>query len=63
MVSLLNNDHLTILIRFYNCPLFGAEVEALHFGDFTLVHNKNPAAVPNAPPPCAPTFTNGDIGS
>ena len=45
MVSLLNDEHLSILANFYNRLLSGCKVDTLHFGDFTLLPKKRPHGV------------------
>ena len=45
MVSLLNDEHMSILANFYNRLLLGCKVETLHFGDFTLLPKKSPHGV------------------
>ena len=45
MVSLLNDEHMSILANFYNRLSLGCEVETLHFGDFTLLPKKSPHGV------------------
>ena len=45
MVSLLNDEHMSILANFYNCLLSGCKVETLHFGDLTLLPKKSPHGV------------------
>ena len=43
--SLRIDDHLWILICFYNGLLLGYKRDALHFGDFTLLPKKSPHGV------------------
>ena len=45
MVSLLNDEHMSILANFYYRLLSGYKVEIPHFGDFTLLPKKSPHGV------------------
>ena len=45
MVSLLHDEHMSILANFYNRLLSGYKVEILHSGDFTLLPKRSPHGV------------------
>ena len=45
MVSLVDDEHMTILAKFYNRLLSGCKVEILHFWDSALVAKKSPHGV------------------